>query len=164
MDSHGKSENPGQFGKPTRPNFALTKNIPGYFCNPEELTLDGYKLIEKHQLEEVIEGFKQFNNHYNYIMAEGNVSRVAKDKENAVFNVYKKTYIDKIDAKKRVYVTNVECKNPDLEHSNFKTHTLIYHYSLPKGDPTKVPDVTKHCIIGLLHQDSETNERPETDS
>jgi len=137
---------PAQFGKPTRPNFALTKNIPGYFCNPEELTLDGYKLIEKTQLEEVTEGFNQSTGRYNYIMPEGNVSREAEDKENADYIVSKKTYIDKSDAKKRVRVIIVECKNPDLEHSKFKTHMLIYHYLLPKGDPTKVPDVTKKGI------------------
>jgi len=137
---------PSDFGKPSRRNLIKTKDIPSYFCNPETLTLDGYKFIEKSQLEEVTKGFKQSTGNYFYIMPEGNVSKKAEDKKNADYNVYKKTYIDKSDTKKRVYVTNVECKNPDLEHSKFKTHTMIYHFSLPKGDPTKVPDVTKHCI------------------
>merc|ERR1711935_354081 len=44
-------------------------------------------------------------------------------------------------------VTNIEVLDPDLEHSSFENLNLIYHYSLvPKGDPKKVPDVTKQCI------------------
>merc|ERR1712110_1059275 len=38
---------PTKFGELSRPNFISTKDIPTYFCNPEELTLDGYKFIEK---------------------------------------------------------------------------------------------------------------------
>ena len=47
---------PARLGEPTRPKFILTKDIPNYFCNPEELTLDDYKFIEKAQLEKVTKG------------------------------------------------------------------------------------------------------------
>ena len=56
-----KIVSPIHFGEPTRPKFISTKDIPNYFGNPETLTLDGYKFIEKAQLEEVIKGFKQWN-------------------------------------------------------------------------------------------------------
>jgi len=136
------------FGEPTRPNFILAKGIPNYFCNPEELTLDGYKFIEKAQLEEVTKGFKQYTGPQpNYIMPDGNVSRLAKDQKNYEYKVSKIFYMDENDAKKRMSVTNIEVLDPDLGHSNFKTHTLIYQYLLvPKEDPREVPDVTKECI------------------
>jgi len=138
---------PARIGEPTRPNFILAKKIPNYFCNPETLTLDGYKFIEKTQLEEVTKGFKQYHNYDSYIMPDGNVSKLAKDKKNYEYKVSKKFYMDENDAKKRISVTNIEVLDTDLEHSSFKTHTLIYQYSsVPKGDPSEVPDVTEECI------------------
>ena len=139
--------NAARLGEPTRPNFILAKDIPNYFCNPEELTLDGYKFIEKPQLEEVIEGFKQYHKSSIYILPDGEVSYLAKDKENCEYKVTKKFYMDEKDAKKRMSLTNIEVLDPDLEHSNFKKHTLIYQYLLvPKEDSREVPDVTQECI------------------
>ena len=121
------------FGEPTRPNFILAKNIPNYFCNPETLTLDGYKFIEKDQLKEVIKGFKHYNKNCSYIMSDGNVSLLAKYRDNYKYKVAKNYYIDENDAKKRLSLTNIEVLDPDSGHSNFKTHTLIYQYtSVPK--------------------------------
>merc|ERR1739844_658305 len=71
-------DSPTHFGEPTRPKFILTKDIPNYFCNPETLTIDGYKFIEKDEIEEVIKGFKQYNKEVYYIMPDGTVSRLAK--------------------------------------------------------------------------------------
>ena len=104
---------PGQFGEPTRPKFILTKDIPNYFCNPETLTLDGYKFIEKTQLKEVIKGFKQSTGRDFYVMADGNVSYLAKDKNNYEYKVSKIFYMDENDAKKRMSVTNIEVSDPD---------------------------------------------------
>jgi len=139
--------NPNHYGEPTKPNFILTKDIPNYFCNPETLTIDGYEFIKKDEIEEVIKGFKQYDNFDSYIMPDGNVSKLAKDKKNYEYKVSKTFYMDEKDAKKRVSVTNIEVLDPDLGHSNFKKQTLIYQYSLvPKGDPREVPDVTEECI------------------
>merc|ERR1712129_237909 len=92
-------------------------------------------------------GFKQYNNEIYYIMPDGNVSRLAKYKKDYEYKVSKIFYMDENDAKKRMSVTNIEVLDPDLGHSNFKKHTLIYHYLLvPKGDPREAPDVTEECI------------------
>ena len=117
---------PIHYGEPTKPNFILTKDIPNYFCNPETLTIDGYKFIEKAQLEEVTKGFKQYNNRIDYIMPDGIASREAKYKKKYKYKVSKKFYMDENDAKKRMSVTNIEVLDPDSGHSNFKTDTLIY--------------------------------------
>jgi hypothetical protein len=56
-------------------------------------------------------------------------------------------YVNESDAKKKLSVINVECKKPDLQHSNFQKYCLIHHYSIEsKEDPVEVPDVTKCCI------------------
>merc|ERR1711971_1362666 len=85
------------FGEPTRPKFILTKDIPNYFCNPETLTLDGYKFIENAELEEVIKGFKQYNKEVHYIMPDGTVSRLAKYKKDYEYMVSKIFYMDEND-------------------------------------------------------------------
>merc|ERR1711971_700091 len=88
---------PTHFGEPTRPKFILTKDIPNYFCNPEALTLDGYKFIEKAELKEVIKGFKQYNKEVHYIMPDGTVSRLAKYKKDYEYMVSKIFYMDEND-------------------------------------------------------------------
>merc|ERR1712110_257998 len=120
-------------GEPTRPKFISTKDIPNYFYNPETLTLDGYKIIEKDQLKEVIKGFKHYKKNCSYIKSDGNVSLLAKYRDNYKYKVAKNYYIDENDAKKRLSLINIEVLDPDSGHSNFKTHTLIYQYtSVPK--------------------------------
>ena len=52
-------------------------------------------------------------------MPNGVMSTLAKYKENCEFKVTRVYYIDESDAKKKLSVINVECKKPDLEHSNF---------------------------------------------
>merc|ERR1712088_1272551 len=80
-------------------------------------------------------------------MPDGNVSKQAEDKKNFKYKVTKIFYMDENDGKKRVSATNIEVLDPDSGHSNFKTHTLIYHFlSVPKGEPREVPDVTEECI------------------
>ena len=95
---------------------------------------------------EVVVGFKQSTNNLVYILPNGKVSKFAKYKETYKYKVTKLTYIDENDARNRVYVKQLEVLDPDLKHSNFENYDLVYHFSLPKGDPTKVPDVTKQCI------------------
>ena len=113
--------------------------LPGYF--------PGLKFIKKAQIKEVTEGFKHSSAYKVYIMPNGNVSYLAKDKESADYKVTRKYYVDKSDAKKKLSVINVEVSDPDLEHSNFEKYSLIHHYAvMSKGDPKEVPDVTKHCI------------------
>jgi hypothetical protein len=80
-------------------------------------------------------------------MPNGVVSRLAKDKESCDYKVTRRYYVDESKAKNKLSVVNVECKKPDLEHSNFKKYCLIHHYSVEsKEEPIEVPDVTKNCI------------------
>merc|ERR1712008_473518 len=97
--------------------------------------------IEKAQIEKITKGFKQYSGtQYSYIMPDGKVSYLAKDKETYEYKVSKIFYMDENDAKKRMSLTNIEVLDPGLEYSNFKNYTLIYQYLLvPKGDPTEVP-------------------------
>ena len=138
---------------PSRSDMIKTIDIPVHFQRSEEIIvlptyLPGYKFIKKEKIEEVTKGFKQCNgNKHNYIMPNGVISTLAKYKEDCEYKVTRVYYIDESDAKEKLSVINVECKNPDLKHSNFIKYSLIHHYSVePKEDTREVPDVTKHCI------------------
>ena len=138
--------------RPSRANEIKTIDILVHFQRSEELItlptyLPGYKFIKKEEIEEVTKGFKQTGDNPYYIMPNGVVSTLAEYKEICDYMVKRTYYVNESDAKKKLSVINVECKKPDLKHSNFEKYSLIHHYSVEsKGDPREVPDVTKHCI------------------
>ena len=129
-----------------------TIDIPVHFQRSEEVItlptyLTGYKFIKKEKIEEVTKGFKQSGANDYYIMPNGVVSTLAKYKENYEYKVTRKYFVDESKAKNKLSVINVESKKPDLKHSNFQNYSLVHHYVVEsKGDPSEVPDVTKHCI------------------
>ena len=138
---------------PSKAATIKTIDIPVHFQRSEEIFtlptyLPGYKFIKKDQIEKVTKGFKQTQSPFHfYIMPNGVMSTLAKDKESYEYKVTRRYYIDESDAKKKLSVINVECKKPDLKHSNFKKYSLIHHYSVKsKEEPIEVPDVTKNCI------------------
>ena len=97
-----------------------TIDVPVYFQRSEELItlttyLPGYKFIKKEQIEKVTKGFKQCTSPaYFYIIPNGVVSKLAKDKESYEYKVTRRYYIDESKAKNKLSVINVECKKADF--------------------------------------------------
>ena len=71
--------NPAKFG--SRSNVIDTKDIPSYFSKGEKPVLPEYNFIKKDKIKEVVDGFKESVRNYYYIMPDGNVSRLARDKK-----------------------------------------------------------------------------------
>jgi len=138
---------PTPFG--SRENIINTKDLPSYFSKGERPALPDCSFIEKDKIKEVIDGFKQSSKSHNYILPDGNVSRLAKAKKKAKFIVHKRTYISRSDAKVRVSVIQLKCKKPDIKCVKSETDFLIHHYTVePKTKD--IPDVKKGCIRTVM--------------
>ena len=97
-----------------------TIDVPEHFKTPKLLKeLTGYSFIPAKKLS--LDGFKKTNSNKFYLEADKNGIEIVKDKELAKLIISKKWYHEIEDPKKRLVVTKVECKIPEL-HKGFLKH------------------------------------------
>ena len=97
-----------------------TTDVLGHFKKPQLLKqLSGFNLIQSKKLS--IEGYKLRNSHNFYLDADGNTIEIVKDKELAKLIVNKKQYHQRDDPKKRLIVTSIKSKVPEL-HKGCSKH------------------------------------------
>ena len=96
-----------------------TIDVPEHFKTPKLLKeLSGYSFIPAKKLS--LDGFKKTNSNKFYLEADKNGIEIAKDKELAKLIISKKWYHQIEDPKKRLVVTKVKCKIPELHKGFFK--------------------------------------------
>ena len=103
-----------------------TIDVPEHFKMPKLLKeLSGYSFIPAKKLN--LDGFKQTNSNKFYLEADKNGIEIAKDKELAKLIISKKWYHQIEDPKKRLVVTKVKCKIPELHKGFLKHFTFFSH-------------------------------------
>ena len=96
-----------------------TIDVPEHFKTPKLLKeLSGYSFIPAKKLN--LDGFKKTNSNKFYLEADKNGIEIVKDKESAKLIISKKWYHEIEDPKKRLVVTKVKCKIPELHKGFFK--------------------------------------------
>ena len=128
---------------PSTSDKLINREVIEYFKNSSE---ENSNCIPKDELNEVKMGYKWADINHSYLMPEGNVSPLAKDEEDADYKVTRRFYISKADAKKKLSVTSVQAKNPDLHQETFDTHVITHHYEVEPEGCSDIPDVEKGCI------------------
>ena len=99
-----------------------TIDVPEHFKTPKLLKeLSGYSFIPAKKLS--LDGFKKTNSNKFYLEADKNGIEIVKDKELAKLIVSKKWYHHIEDPKKRLVVTKVKCKIPEL-HKGYLKHLI----------------------------------------
>ena len=100
-----------------------TTDVLGHFKKPKLLKqLSGFNLIQSKKLS--IDGYKFRNSENFYLDADGNTIEIVKDKELAKLIVNKKQYHQRDDPKKRLIVTSIKSKIPEL-HKGCSKHIEI---------------------------------------
>jgi len=128
-----------------------TCDVIPYFTKPELLDkCPEISLLEKKQLNDTLNKFRCNNNHTSYLMPDGSVSRLGKDKESAYFTIKKDYYVSKEDVNIKLFVTRVSSNNSQHHHKNFDSHVITQLYKAEiKQVKTKVPLIKNGAIRSL---------------
>ena len=122
-----EEKNQGETLSEIKPHFKAstidklkTTDVLGHFKKPQLLKqLSGFNLIQSKKLS--IDGYKLRNSYNFYLDADGNTIEIVNDKELAKLIVNKKQYHLKDDPKKRMIVTSIKSKVPEL-HKGCSKH------------------------------------------
>ena len=102
-----------------------TSDVIPYFTKPELLDkCPEINLLEKKQLNDTLNKFRYSNNYTSYLMPDGSISKLGKDKTSAYFIIKKGYYVSKEDVNIRLFVTSVSSNNPQHHHKNFDSHVI----------------------------------------
>ena len=129
-------------------------NVKDVITN-QTITLPGrpaYHLVRKSKVKHYIKDFKKQKIDHFFIMPGGKVTLGGlcnEDEKFCDYKISKRCYISMSDAKNKLTITNVECKNPDLlNHPNFEKYWMAYHYTgvdIEEDNSYERPLYTKFC-------------------